>query len=268
MAGHSRMRRGLALAVGAVCIGLIGCMVAPNNPGNGNKPKPAPLRTEPFVSKTTTLDFSGSMPAPFEDPTTGDQRFSTRWAAGRWAASNGEFRQQQQVSTATLMMQRYKGDGFGLPDGQAPSKYRLEATAFAYRPVTASGSIIAGAPAGVVAIIPYYLDTTHYIIVERVNNLYEVWFVDGLTPGDEWNAEVYRKYDMMATGSLAVNEPITYKTEIDTKAGTLKLWINDEFQTLIQDPNFIKDVKHGIALVANGNFVAYKDMKLTPLSAE
>lgn len=267
MAGSIRIRRGLGVALAAVLIGVIGCTTPPGQPSSKLR-NPSPGPSVPFVPVTTTLNFSGDDPAPFEDPTTVDERFSTRYSAGRWLTQNGTYRQTQEVQTATLMIQRYKGGGFGHPDGQAPSKYSVEATAFAYRPVTASGSIIAGAPAGVVGMMPYYLDTTHYIIVERVNDQYEVWFVDGLTPGDEWAAETYRKFDLRATGSLAINEPVTFKSEIDAKKGTMRLWINGEYQAQLSDPAFIRDVQHGFAFVSNGNFVAYKDVKLTAMSAD
>lgn len=266
MAGNIRIRRGLGVALAALVVGVVGCTTPPGQPGRAfSNPTPAP--STPYVPTSTTLDFSGNEPAPFEDPTSTDERFSGRFSAGRWLTANNTYRQTQEVQTATLMLQRYNGDGFGLPDGQAPSKYSVEATAFAYQPVTASESVIAGAPAGVVGYIPYYLDSTHYIIVERVKDQYEVWFVDGLTPGDEWAAETYRKFDMKATGSLAVNEPVKFKTEIDTKKGTMRLWINGEYQAQLTDTNFIRgDVQHGFALVSNGNYVAYRDVKLQGLA--
>jgi len=265
MPGITRIRRGLGVALAALVVGVVGCTTIPGQPSNKIR-NPSPAPSTPYVPTNTTLDFSGSEPAPFEDPTKTEERFSSRYAAGRWLAANGQYRQTQEVQTATLMLQRYKGNGFGLEDGQAPSRYSVEVTAFAYKPVTASESVIAGAPAGVVGYMPYYLDTTHYIIVERVKDMYEVWFVDGLTPGDEWAAETYRKFDLKATGSLAVNEPVTFKSEIDTKKGTMRLWINDEYQAQLADANFIRDVQHGFALTSNGNFVAFRDVKLSGIS--
>lgn len=265
MARITRTRRGLGVALAALLIGVVGCTTSPGQPSNKLR-NPSPAPSAAYVPTNATLDFSGSEPAPFEDPTSTDERFSSRYSAGRWLAADGQFRQTQEVQTATLMIQRYKGDGFGFDDGQAPSRYSVEATALAYKSVTASESVIAGAPAGVVGYMPYYLDTTHYIIVERVKDQYEVWFVDGLTPGDEWAAETYRKFDMKATGSLAINEPVTFKSEIDTKKGTMRLWINGEYQAQISDPDFIKDVQHGFALTSNGNYVAFKDVTLAGLS--
>lgn len=265
MARTTRIRRGLGVALAAMVIGAIGCTTPPGEPSKKLR-NPSPVPSTPFVPTNTTLDFSGDGPAPFEDPTTTDERFSSRYAAGRWQVANGTYRQTQEVQTATLMIQRYNGNGFGKEDGQAPSRYSVELTALAYRPVTATESVIAGAPAGVVGYMPYYLDTTHYIIVERVKNFYEVWFVDGLTPGDEWAAETYRKFDLRATGSLAVNEPVTFKSEIDTKRGTMRLWINGEYQAQLTDTNFIRDVQHGFALTSNGNYVAFKDIKLSAIA--
>ncbi len=266
MAGNIRIRRGLGVVLAALVIGVVGCTTAPGADPGKQLRNPSPAPSVEYVPTNTTLDFSGSAPAPFEDPTTTEERFSGRFAAGRWLTVNNTYRQTQEVQTATLMFQRYNGNGFGLEDGQAPSRYSVELTAFAYRPVTATESVIAGAPAGVIGFIPYYLDSTHYIIVERVKDQYEVWFVDGLTPGDEWAAETYRKFDMTATASLAVNEPITFKTEIDTKRGTMRLWINGEYQAQLTDTNFIRDVQHSFALLSNGNFAAFRDVKLSGIS--
>lgn len=264
-------RSARVLVVLALCAGIVSCTTTPPTRPPVRQPQrtpPSPTPLVPFVSTTTTLNFDGTMAAPFEDPTTEDQRRTGRWSMGRWALADNTYRQTRQVDTATLMFQRYTGDGFGQPNGMAPSKYRLEVTVFAYQAVTATESVIAGAPVGILGLIPYYLDATHYILVEAVKNRYEVWFVDGLTPGDEWAAETYQKYAGEATSSLAVNEPIKYKIDVDTKAGLMRLYINDELKEVISDPKFIKDVQHSFALVSNGNYIAFKDVKLTPFSAD
>lgn len=268
MAGSSRIRRGVALAVGALCVGVVGCTVVPSQPGNHYSTPPAPKASEaPFTPYTTALTFDGSTAAPFEDPTTTDERSTGRYSMGRWMANNGAYEQTQELDAATLMFQRYNGDGFGHPNGMAPSRYSFEATAFAYKPVTASESVMAGAPVGILAVVPYYLDSTHYILVEAAKDRYQAWFVDGLTPGDEWSADTYMRYDEQATGSLDVNQPVKFKIDMDTKAGTMRLSINDELKDVITDKKFIKDVQHSVALLSNGNYAAFKDVKLTPESA-
>lgn len=268
MAGRSR--RGMRLALGALCVGLIGCTTIPGRPpGGGGGPRPATRASKaPFVPTTTALTFDGNALPAFEDPSSEDERRSGRWSMGRWIAVDGQYQQMKEADTATLMFRRYTGDAFGMPNGYAPSRYRMEATVMAYKPVSKKESELAGAPVGLLSIIPYYLDSTHYILMEAIKNRYEVWFVDGLTPGDEWNAEAARKFNMDATPDIQVNQPIKLAAEVDTKQGTMKIYINDELKEILQDKAFIKDVQHSVALVSNGNYIAYKDVKFTPLSAD
>jgi hypothetical protein len=257
------------MAIGALCVALIGCATLPSRPpgGGGRSPQNPRAPRAPFVPVTTTLSFDGNTVPPFEDPSSEDERRSGRWSLGRWIAVDGQYEQMKEAPTATLMIRRYNGEALGKPNGYAPSRYRFESTIQAFKAADVPETNLAGSPVGLLAIIPYYLDSTHYVLMEGIKNRYEVWFVDGMTPGDEWNADTSRKFNMDATPDIAVNQPIQLGAEVDTKQGAMKVYINGELKEVLQAP-FIKDVQHSVALVSNGNYVAFKDVKLTPLSAD
>jgi len=257
---------GSVLALGAACSAL------PGGPGGGGG-APAPVQSpapgqrpqarEPVPPRLAVLDFASGSVAPFTDPTTEDERRTGRFAMGRWLVKDGFYQQTLEAAMPSLSLRRYMGTGWGLVDGKAPARYRMEVTLQALRPVSRKPGELAGAPVGVLGIIPYYLDSTHYVMLEAVQDRLEMWFVDGLTPGDTWSADTHLRFQGASTPSLAVGKPITLAAEVDTRNGSIQIESQGEIREVVTDPGFLKDVPHGVALVSNGNYVGVSRVTLS-----
>ncbi len=236
-----------------------------NPPPGGSAPaKPQNLPPkDPIPPRLVTHDFASTSVAPFVDPTTEDERRTGRFAMGRWLVKDGFYQQTLEAAMPSLSLRRYIGSGLGQADGKAHSRYRMEVTLQALRPVSRRPGELAGAPVGVLGIIPYFLDSTHYVMLEAVQDRLELWFVDGLTPGDAWQADTHMRFQGVSTPSLAVGRPITLAAEIDTRTGTVQIEARGELREVVTDPTFVRDVPHGVALVSNGNFVGVSRMTLS-----
>lgn len=270
----------VTLALGLTLgLGVLGCNPAPTGPGDGGGGGTTPEATPspaPFVGVTTTVEFNEAADAAlFVDPTTEEQRATGRFSSGNWVIRDGWFAQTREAQSATLMFRRYNGAALGLPNGQAVSRYRVETLAQPYQAVPEARQFdIAGYPTGIVGMIPYYLDPTHYILLIATPQTSSgpseasLWVVDGLMPGDNWDVSVHRKWRSNLKGEqLQVGTNVQWGAEVDTKAKTITVFLNGEQkETLTLD--FIQDVQHSVSLISNGNFVQYDWLRLTPLSAE
>lgn len=260
--GHAWILAGALLTACSLGSGLPGGQPSPPGGPALARPQAVPSR-EPVSPSLVTLDFASTSVAPFVDPTTEDERRTGRFAMGRWLVKDGFYQQTLEAAMPSLSLRRYVGGGLGLADGKAPSRYRMEVTLQALRPVSRRPGELAGAPVGVLGIIPYYLDSTHYVLLEAVQDRLELWFVDGLTPGDAWQADTHLRFQGVSTPSLAVGRPITLAAEVDTRTGTVQIEAQGELREVVTDPAFVREVPHGVALVSNGNFVGVSRMTLS-----
>lgn len=201
---------------------------------------------------------------PFEDPTSPEERLSGRYYLGRWVASAEGVQQEETPPSPSITIRRYTGAAFGAPGGLAPSRYRVEAELQAYDKAGLGPEDIPGAPVGALAILPYFKDTTHYVLMVATPTQAQVWMVDGLRPGDEWDASKHRRWLYQLPGPIAVGDTVKWGAEIDTKRQQIKVYLNGELRSSFFDP-FIQEGEHSVALFSNGNFVRYTALNLKSL---
>lgn len=270
--GFPRMAFALGLAAT-----LAGCQhAAPNQAtpgGGGGAPTPAPSAT-PAPKPTPTpgptkgvvldLDWSKSTDVPFSDPTTPTDQASGRFFVGDWSVQGGMYTQSASPSSAALSFRAYNGNAFGMADGMAPAHYRVDAEMEAYKASDMSPQDMAGAPVGILGLIPYYLDSTHYILLDATPNEAECWFVDGLQPGDEWDASKYRVWNKDLATPIGIGQKVQWGAEIDLNADTVSIYYMGQLQQVIPGGQFLQPgVNHQIALLSNGNYVGYDHFTLT-----
>ncbi|MNT34182.1 hypothetical protein D3C72_1701450 [compost metagenome] len=182
--------------------------------------------------------------------------------------TDGAYAQSATSPSQTLMIQRYTGSALGKPDGYAPSQYRAEATVQVYAPTEVDPADMVGAPAGVWGFIPYYLDNQHFVIMMASGREAMVWVVDGLKPGDTWDATVYRKWHMYLPEALKVGDTVKWGAKVNAANSELEVFFNGERKTTIRHPMITHAASHSVALISNGNKVRYDSVTLEPLSAD
>ncbi len=238
---------------------------APSSPGGGGGPTPAPTATPLMDSGTLTFDAG---PAPFTDPTTPEERASTRYSSGNWTIVDGAYVQSDTSPSQTLMLQRYTGNALGLPNGYAPARYRAEAVVQVYEPTQALPADMVGAPNGVWGFIPYYLDAQHFVLMMATGREAMVWVVDGLRPGDTWEAATYRKWHMYLPAELKVGDTVTWGAKVNAATSEIEISYNGDRKTTIRHPMITDSASHSVALISNGNKVRYDTVTLEPLAQE
>jgi hypothetical protein len=237
---------------------------APNGPGGGGGPSPAPTAS-PRDPGTLTFDAG---PAPFADPTSPEERASTRYSSGTWVVSDGAYAQTQTAPSQTLMIQRYTGNALGKPNGDAPSHYRAEAVVQVYEATTTDPADMVGAPNGVWGFIPYYQDAQHFVLMMATGREAMVWVVDGLRPGDTWDAATYRKWHLYLPQELKVGDSVTWGAEVNAATNEITITYNGDRKTAFRHPMITDSATHSVALVSNGNKVRYDTVTLEPLSQD
>ncbi|MBU6428224.1 MAG: hypothetical protein KGR26_04390, partial [Cyanobacteria bacterium REEB65] len=200
---------------------------------------------------------------PFEDPTTMEERESSRFFMGQWAIDHGALQQEDLPASAGMSFRRYDGSAFGSAGGLAPSHYRVETEVSAFAPSGHGPADIPGSPVGALGIIPYFRDTTHYTLLVATPTDAELWMVDGLRPGDEWDAATYRRWLYELPSPLHVGDNVRWGADIDTKAQTIQISFQGRLMEILTDP-FLQNIAHSVALVSNGNYVRYSSLVLRP----
>lgn len=247
-------------------LGTAACQAqAPSGPGGGGgAPTPAPTAT-PRDPGNLTFDEG---PAPFMDVSTPEERASTRYSSGNWILRDGFFTQTETSPSQTLMIQRYTGNALGKPNGDAVSRYRADAVVQVYEATPADPADMVGAPTGIWGFIPYYVDTQHFVLLMATGREAMVWIVDGLKPGDNWDAATYRKWHVYLPQALAVGDTVTWGARVNAETSEIEVTFNGDRKTTIRHPMISATGSHSVALVSNGNKVHYDSVTLEPLSQE
>ena len=204
-------------------------------------------------------------PAPFADTSTPEERASTRYSSGNWTVGEGYYSQSESSPSQTLMIQRYTGNALGLANGFAPARYRAEAAVQVYDQTLVDAADMVGAPTGIWGFIPYYLDNQHFVLMMATGREAMVWVVDGLRPGDAWDAATYRKWHMYLPQELQVGDTVTWGAEVNAESNEMVVTFNGDRRTTIRHPMISNSASHSVALVSNGNKVRYDSVTLTPL---
>ncbi|MNS74022.1 hypothetical protein D3C72_1074850 [compost metagenome] len=222
------------------------------NPGNlTGAPAPAGAASGGAVQLNDPANF------PFIDPVA--EKATDLFFNGQWGINGGYIEQAQGARRSSLTFRQYAGGAFGTPNGVAPAKYRADVSVWVYQP-SAQYPDMVGAPLGILGYAPYFISETRYLLVVAKPKTLEAWVVDGQSPGTEWPLS-NRVWKQDLATELAVGAPVTWSVEVDTNAKTAKIWANGEEKTTVTHP-MLTNAGQRVALVSNGNFVHFQDLKL------
>lgn len=216
----------------------------------------APLAPEDLASVIRPGLALAPSQFPFDDPTNPDERLSGRYFMGRWVATAEGVQQEETPPSPSVSIRRYVGQAFGAPGGIVPSRYRVDAELLAYDAAGLGPEDIPGSPVGALALVPYFRDTTHYVLMVATPTQAQVWMVDGLRPGDEWDASKHRRWLYQLPAPIGVGDTVKWGAEVDTKRQQLKVYLNGELRSAFFDP-FLQEGEATVALYSNGNKVRY-----------
>lgn len=236
------MRVGVAI-VGSACAVLTACGAL--GPAGGAR------------GLVASYDFSNpGQLALFDNPA---RQEMSGFGYGDWKIASGALEQTRGASDNLADHLRYIGGAFGTRDGLAPHHYRVEVDVSAYQPVDSPQ--VAGSPTGILALLPYYKDPTHYVLLDANQHVAEAWMVDGYRPaGDVWPSSA-RLWNEWQPSAFAVNQVVRWTAEVDTDRHTVHIWLDGQDKGTITDPR-IDGAPHYVALASNGNYVAYHRLAL------
>lgn len=243
-----KARRGIP--AGLALLMLAGCGTEP-------VPKKSELRV-PEGGKHTKLTFEDARAlALFDNPATKEPAGFT---PGAWKIEGGALKQTMGMKDNTANHLRYKGDAFGQKDGRAGLHYRVDVEASAYQ--EAVHPQVHGYPTGVLNLMPYYQDPTHYVMIVAKKQTVEAWVADGQRPASMAWPDTNKLWGMWLKEPIQVGQVFKLGAEVDVKAQKLRIFVNDELKAEREVPMMKASKPHWIALGANGNFAQYDNLKI------
>jgi|GEM_PF-2019370 hypothetical protein len=257
----------------AIAGGLAACGPAGGGGGGGDpivSPSVAPpkeylgepqdLPSGPSTQGTTLLedvDFKAGN-APFTDAISQAAMASGSFAAGKWSNKDGVYMQEAPGVSTKLSIRRYNGQALGA-DGVLGGKYRVEVTGWIYR-------IFASDPAldqGVVSLLPFYVDETHYVICSAGPSVAEAWVANGQMPGDTWPMS-NKLWGAMISPPRPVGTAVNWACDVDTAAHSLTIYYNGDRKATVTHPMI---TGNGYAcLASNGDQLKYSHFRLYSLT--
>lgn len=218
------------------------------------------FKTAPGYSNQLAAEITFDSPAEFDNPVNAND---TGYITGNWEVKDGTYQQTEASSNNFISLRRYVGGGWGTR-GEAPQEYKVQVDVNAYK--EADNAQLLGYPIGILSMVPYYRDAKHYVVVVATPTSVggmkvEAWAVNGFSPGgDAWPADSMMMSKWLTT-PLATGTVLNLSAQVNTKAQTLGLTINGEAQEPVTSPVITQD-RHWVALVSNGNYVQFDNLKL------
>ncbi|MBU6428438.1 MAG: hypothetical protein KGR26_05485 [Cyanobacteria bacterium REEB65] len=239
----------IAALGGGACAALAACGSLGPAPGPGGL--------------VANFGFTGpAVLAQFDNPA---RQESSGFGYGQWAISGGALEQVKGAADNDADHLRYIGSAFGSHGGLAPHHYRVEVDVSAYQAVDSPQ--VAGAPTGTLALLPYYKDPTHYVLLDASGHTNEAWMVDGYRPaGDVWPASA-KVWSQWNPDSVGLNQVVRWTAEVDTDHHSVHIWVDGQDKGTVTSA-LVDNSPHYIALAANGNYVAYHHLALYDLDRQ
>lgn len=262
-------------------LSMLGLMAAGCTPasgpggGGGNAPTPpdAPpkeyavepqeLPTGPAAdgwTKVADLSFA-TADQPFANAVSESAMASGSFALGKWTSGNGVFAQDEPGSSTKLSIRRYTGSAFG-PNGTMPARYRVEVTGWTYRIVSSNPS----RDSGVVILMPYFLNETHYVICSAGPSLAEAWVCNGQLPGSSWPIS-NKLWGELFSPARTVGTAMTWTGDVDVSNRSLTLYLNGDRKGTFTH-SLMASTGHSVALASNGAQVKFSRFRLFLPSGE
>lgn len=201
---------------------------------------------------------------PFSDPLAGQDPDGAPYFVGKWSLSDGLVQQGASFASTRLSLQQYTGSAFG-SGGSLPAHYRVDGTVwqYHYEGFDPNGGM------GILAIVPYYLDSTHFVIVEASKDTASCWVDDGYLPGQAWPASA-EVWSMTLPEALGIGDAITWSLTVDGTAHTVGVGLDGKAVGTLTIPMVDGSKPHAVCLASNGNpirvkgFVLYGDGSSQP----
>lgn len=198
------------------------------------------------------VDFT-KQDVPFASAVTAADIASGSFAAGSWSvdATKGTYSQTNPGPSTQLAIQKYTGT--------LGASYRVQVTGWTYR-------VFTGDPAqdqGVVVLMPYYRDNTHYVICSAGPQTAESWICDGQLPGSSWPT-TNKLWGAQYGQARPVGTAFTWTADVDTNAHTMTLYLNGDKKATVT--NAFIDGAGTVAVASNGDQVRYANFKVYSLS--
>lgn len=253
-------------AVLSLALGLaVGCTPGggnPGNPGGGGGPTdgppkeytgepselPAGLAAEGTELANVTFDTAD---VPFRDAVSQSDVASGSFIPGKWTAGSGAYVQEEPGSSTKLSIRSYTGN--------PGTRYRVQVTGWVYRVFTSNP---ANDP-GVVVLMPFYKDATHYVICSANPKLQEAWVCNGQLPGGSWPT-ANRLWGESIDPPRTVGNATTWTCDVDTVAHSMTVYVNGQKRGSVTNP--LIDGAGTVALASNGSQVKYTNFKLYRLA--
>lgn len=196
------------------------------------------------------VDFD-TADVPFRDAVSQAAMASGSFTAGKWSSGGGVYAQEEPGSNTQLSIRRYTGN--------VGTRYRVEVTGWVYRAFVADPA----KDQGVVVLMPFYKDETHYVICSASPNVAEAWVCDGQLPGGSWPT-TNKLWGQMVSPARTVGTPFTWTCDVDTTAGSMTLYLNGDKKATVTNP--MLEGAGTVALASNGAQVKYTGFKLYSLA--
>ncbi|GEM_PF-2110831 len=212
----------------------------------------------PSGGKTTDLGFEDAHDLQnFDNPAVKEPAGFT---PGEWKIEGGALKQTMGMIDNTANHLRYKGDAFGRPGGQAGLRYRVDVDASAYQ--AADHQQVHGYPTGVLNLMPYYQDPTHYVMLVAKKQTIEAWVADGQRPASMAWPDTNKLWGMWLKEPIQVGQTWRLGAEVDVEAKKLRIYINDELKAEREVPMMSAGTPRWVALGSNGNYAQYDNLKI------
>ena len=204
------------LVLAAAVVG--GCQEAPTGKAGPSPGAPGgplieiikdPATLPPGLAAPTDMKLLAENPGPdaFDDPTANSG--SNAYVTGNWRVEGDALQQEADGPGSKLMVRRYIGPGAGA-GGVLPEKYRVQVSMWQYHfkgrdPVREMG---------VLALIPYWKDAKHFMILSAKSDVAELWAADDTEPGQTWPT-ANRFWTAAINPPLAVGDAVTWDVQVN-----------------------------------------------------
>ncbi|HBN08170.1 MAG TPA: hypothetical protein DD435_05845 [Cyanobacteria bacterium UBA8530] len=244
---------------------LLGCGLDPN--GKVDPPSKAIVSPTPpleeIVSAPESLPPEAPLPegarlingndfSQFSDPIPpGKEHFFK----GNWQIDQNTFEQSELGSGQALSIRRWQGS--------LPSHYFMEVACWPTRFIGRTPERIEKS-VGVMAIMPYYRDDTHYLIMSARSKDLEAWAAEGFLPGVVW-PDTNKMFGMALEPPIGIGGAISIGADVDLSTNTVKVFLNGQERGKFKlKPEFVKG-DYSLALASNGSKVRFGRLRIYSL---
>lgn len=201
----------------------------------------------------SAVDFNGE--APFADAVPAEAKEKGHFFQGNWQVVDGAYQQGERGNGQALSIRRWSGT--------LPSRYRIDVTSWPYR-FTGKTPERINESVGVMALLPYFQDETHYLILSASAKDLQLWTADGFVPGVVW-PESNKLLASSIAPTLGLDQAITMSASVDLDGKTIQVFLNGQDKGKAPlEAKFINAPK-SFAIASNGSLVRFSRIRVYAL---